>query len=151
MKVKYEDLNLPCIRLNKFNQPQPIIVSQFDYGKRVRRGTIKNPQMTFSIVLANIQEQKDFSEFYYNKISEIQSFLLDQQFGLYTSKDKEVRFAGPLQIQQLGNNQLLVECVLELVDPTAASHTCILVPSNDLYPDNTLYPNVCPKTTPTNP
>jgi len=142
---KYEDQHLPCIRLSKSVQPQPIIVTQFDYGKRVRRGTIKNPTMSFSIVLATQKQQQDFSEFYYNKIKEIQPFLLDQPFGLYTTKNKKVRFAAPLDIQELGNSVLAISCVLELVDPQNASHTCILVPHDDLYPDNTLYPNACPK------
>ena len=101
--------------------------------------------MTFSIVLGTLKQKQDFSEFYYNKIKEIQPFTTDAAFGLYTSKDKGVRFSGPIEIQELGGGILEIKGILELIDPVNASHGCVLVPHDDLYPDNTLYPNVCPK------
>ena len=142
----YESLGLPCLTLATFNQPESVITTQFDYAKRFRRGRNPNPQMSFRILLTTLKQKGAFSDFYYNTLaSGVFAFGLDQPFGLYTSKNKSVRFAAPLQIHELGGGILELSSVLELTDPSSASHACQLVPSNTLTPDNILYPDRCPK------
>jgi len=141
----YESQGLPCITLAQFNQPESVITTQFDYARRFRRGRNPNPQMSFRIIISTVKEKGAFSDFYYTKLnSGVNAFTLDQPFGLYTSKAKSVRFAAPLQINELGGGVLELTSVLELTDPSAASHSCVLVPSNTLNPASDLFPARCP-------
>ena len=147
--IKYEDLKLPCLTLANFIQPESNIVTQFDYAKRVRRGKMPNPSMSFRVVLDTTKDKETFGKFYYTDLdSGVDTFLLDQSFGLYSAKDKTVRFSAPLNISELGDGTVEITSTIELTDPKNASITCTLVPSNALNPDSKLYPNVCPTTNP---